>query len=227
VAQQRRAARRGLDHGAVRGQVAADDREPWQAGHRVADRPDRAARPAADLGQRLAEWLARCGGDGQVEVRRDLGEQRGNAAGVSQVRHQARSDRADVGDHGDRRAGVGELLQRQPDRAAARDRAQVDHRVRRPADGGQGHDRVAETGRGQHIGRPVPCGGHGHLRISGSFSYTSAAWAEVAGLLSSARIRLGPLITHRFPLHRFEDAYEALRESDGPRGKVMLDVPPA
>jgi 2-desacetyl-2-hydroxyethyl bacteriochlorophyllide A dehydrogenase len=62
------------------------------------------------------------------------------------------------------------------------------------------------------------------LRISASFAYTSAAWAEVAGLLSSGQIRLGPLITHRFPLHRFEDAYQALRESDGPRGKVMLDV---
>jgi L-iditol 2-dehydrogenase len=65
------------------------------------------------------------------------------------------------------------------------------------------------------------------LRISASFAYTSAAWAEVAGLLSSGKIRLGPLITHRFPLDRFEDAYRALRESDGPRGKVMLDVGPA
>jgi threonine dehydrogenase-like Zn-dependent dehydrogenase len=65
------------------------------------------------------------------------------------------------------------------------------------------------------------------LRISASFAYTSAAWAEVAGLLSSGQIRLGPLITHRFPLHRFEDAYQALRESDGPRGKVILDVTPA
>jgi L-iditol 2-dehydrogenase len=65
------------------------------------------------------------------------------------------------------------------------------------------------------------------LRISASFAYTSAAWAEVAGLLSSGQIRLGPLITHRFPLHRFEDAYQALRDPAGPRGKVMLDVTPA
>jgi 2-desacetyl-2-hydroxyethyl bacteriochlorophyllide A dehydrogenase len=65
------------------------------------------------------------------------------------------------------------------------------------------------------------------LRISASFAYTSAAWAELAGLLSSGQIRLGPLITHRFPLHRFEDAYRALRDPAGPRGKVMLDVTPA
>jgi threonine dehydrogenase-like Zn-dependent dehydrogenase len=65
------------------------------------------------------------------------------------------------------------------------------------------------------------------LRISASFAYASAAWAEVAGLLGSGQIRLGPLITQRFPLHRFEDAYQALRDSDGSRGKVMLDVTPA
>jgi L-iditol 2-dehydrogenase len=65
------------------------------------------------------------------------------------------------------------------------------------------------------------------LRISASFAYTSASWAEVAGLLSSGQIRLGPLITHRFPLDRFEDAYRALRDPAGPRGKVMLDVTPA
>jgi threonine dehydrogenase-like Zn-dependent dehydrogenase len=39
--------------------------------------------------------------------------------------------------------------------------------------------------------------------------------AEVAGLLSSGKIWLGPLITYRFPLHRLEDAYQALLESDG------------
>jgi len=50
--------------------------------------------------------------------------------------------------------------------------------------------------------------------------------AEVTALLSSGRIRLSPLITHRFPLEEYEDAYRALRESFGPRGKVILDVTP-
>jgi 2-desacetyl-2-hydroxyethyl bacteriochlorophyllide A dehydrogenase len=62
------------------------------------------------------------------------------------------------------------------------------------------------------------------LRISASFSYTSAAWAEVTALLGSGRIRLEPLITHRFPLDKFEEAFGVLRESSGPRGKVMLEV---
>ncbi len=64
------------------------------------------------------------------------------------------------------------------------------------------------------------------LRISASFAYTSAAWAEVTALLGSGRIRLSPLITHRFPLDAYEEAYQMLRESSGARGKVMLDVNP-
>jgi 2-desacetyl-2-hydroxyethyl bacteriochlorophyllide A dehydrogenase len=64
------------------------------------------------------------------------------------------------------------------------------------------------------------------LQISASFSYTSAAWAEVTALLGSGRVRLTPLVTHRFPLDAYEEAFEVLRESSGPRGKVMLDVNP-
>jgi len=64
------------------------------------------------------------------------------------------------------------------------------------------------------------------LLISASFAYTSAAWAEVSALLSSGQIRLSPLVTHRFPLEAYEQAYQVLRESFGPRGKVILDVNP-
>jgi len=62
------------------------------------------------------------------------------------------------------------------------------------------------------------------LLISASFSYTSAAWAEVTALLSSGQISPAPLITHRFPLAAYAEAYQVLRASEGPRGKVMLNV---
>ena len=62
------------------------------------------------------------------------------------------------------------------------------------------------------------------LLISASFAYTSAAFAEVTGLLSAGQIRPAPLITHRFPLEAHEEAYQVLHEGSGPRGKVMLDV---
>jgi 2-desacetyl-2-hydroxyethyl bacteriochlorophyllide A dehydrogenase len=62
------------------------------------------------------------------------------------------------------------------------------------------------------------------LLIAASFGYTSAAFGEVAALLRAGQITLGPLITHRFPLEKFADAYEALRSAAGVRGKVMLDI---
>ena len=64
------------------------------------------------------------------------------------------------------------------------------------------------------------------LLISASFAYTSAAFAEVTGLLSSGQISPAPLITHRFPLEDYEQAYQMLRSGSGPRGKVMLDINP-
>ncbi len=67
------------------------------------------------------------------------------------------------------------------------------------------------------------------LLISASFAYTSAAFAEVTALLSAGQISPGALITHRFPLEAYADAYEALRsgpKNSGPRGKVMLDINP-
>ena len=64
------------------------------------------------------------------------------------------------------------------------------------------------------------------LLISASFAYTSAAFAEVTALLSAGQVRPRPLITHRFPLEAYQEAYQVLREGSGPRGKVMLDVTP-
>jgi L-iditol 2-dehydrogenase len=71
---------------------------------------------------------------------------------------------------------------------------------------------------------PVDTVVNNDLLLAASFAYTSAAWDEVAGLLRAGRIRLGPLITHRFTLEQYADAYQALRGSTGPRGKVLLEV---
>jgi 2-desacetyl-2-hydroxyethyl bacteriochlorophyllide A dehydrogenase len=71
---------------------------------------------------------------------------------------------------------------------------------------------------------PVDDAVNNDLLISASFAYTSGAFAEVAALLSSGQIRPAPLITHRFPLEAYEEAYQVLRAGSGPRGKVMLDV---
>jgi L-iditol 2-dehydrogenase len=62
------------------------------------------------------------------------------------------------------------------------------------------------------------------LAILASFGYTSAAFGEVAALLRAGQIRLGPLVTHRFALEKFQEAYEVLRSGTGVRGKVMLEL---
>jgi 2-desacetyl-2-hydroxyethyl bacteriochlorophyllide A dehydrogenase len=62
------------------------------------------------------------------------------------------------------------------------------------------------------------------LTIRGSFGYTSSAWRDVVALLNSGRLRLGFLVTHRFPLADWAQALEALRSAEGPRGKVVLTI---
>jgi 2-desacetyl-2-hydroxyethyl bacteriochlorophyllide A dehydrogenase len=66
---------------------------------------------------------------------------------------------------------------------------------------------------------------NGDLSIVGSFSYTSAAWRRVVELLGSGELDLGFLVTHRFALDDFAAAFDALRNADGPRGKVIVEVP--
>jgi threonine dehydrogenase-like Zn-dependent dehydrogenase len=83
---------------------------------------------------------------------------------------------------------------------------------------------VGLAGNDVKAGLPIDDVVNNDLRISASFAYTSAAWAEVTALLSAGQIRLSPLITHRLPLEAYEEAYQVLRSSSGPRGKVILEV---
>jgi threonine dehydrogenase-like Zn-dependent dehydrogenase len=80
------------------------------------------------------------------------------------------------------------------------------------------------TGNGVSAGFPIDDVVNNDLVITVSFGYTSAAWAEVTGLLSAGQLRLAPLITHRFPLAAYADAYTTLRHGTGPRGKVLIEV---
>jgi len=74
------------------------------------------------------------------------------------------------------------------------------------------------------VALPVDDVVNGDITIIGSFSYTRDAWREVVELLNSGALDLSGLVTHRFPLSGFRDAVATLRESDGPRGKILLDV---
>ena len=62
------------------------------------------------------------------------------------------------------------------------------------------------------------------LTLAASFGYTSGAWSSVVQLLSSGRIRPGQIVTHRFALADYGEAFAALARADGARGKVMLEI---
>ncbi len=80
---------------------------------------------------------------------------------------------------------------------------------------------------GNKIGVPLPIDDivNGDLSIFGSFSYTSSAWRRVVELLGSGELDLGFLVTHRFTLDEFAAAFDALRHTEGPRGKVVVEIP--
>ncbi|HEY8343450.1 MAG TPA: L-threonine 3-dehydrogenase [Calditerricola sp.] len=56
------------------------------------------------------------------------------------------------------------------------------------------------------------------LGITGRRIYET--WQQTAGLLASGQVNLEPLITHRFPLERFAEAFELMKS--GQCGKIVL-----
>lgn len=61
------------------------------------------------------------------------------------------------------------------------------------------------------------------LVLSGSVGYTSPVWTQVVDLLGAELVELGPILTHRFPIERFEDAFRLMAEREGVVGKVLLE----
>ena len=77
---------------------------------------------------------------------------------------------------------------------------------------------------GQTVELPADLLVNNDLTLAASFGYTSAAWARVVDLLNAGTIAPGRIVTHRFPLERFEDAFAVLAAPSGVRGKVVLDI---
>lgn len=64
------------------------------------------------------------------------------------------------------------------------------------------------------------------LEYIGSVAYTSAVWSRLVGLLHAGLVDLSPIVTHRFPAERFEDAFALMDNRDGVVGKVVLEHVP-
>jgi threonine dehydrogenase-like Zn-dependent dehydrogenase len=60
------------------------------------------------------------------------------------------------------------------------------------------------------------------LHVEGILGYTTQSWTRTLELVSSGRIRLADLITHRAPLEEFGTALELLESRNQPMGKVAI-----
>jgi threonine dehydrogenase-like Zn-dependent dehydrogenase len=78
--------------------------------------------------------------------------------------------------------------------------------------------------------------GHGHdlvlpadrlalrdLTLFGSVGYTTSVWTRMVALVRAGLVDLDPIVTHRFPLERFDEAFALLDDRHGIVGKVVLE----
>ncbi len=63
------------------------------------------------------------------------------------------------------------------------------------------------------------------MDVVGSCSYPTSAWSSVVRLLEHGLLDLDPIVTHRFPADRFEDAFALMDSRDGVVAKVVLEHP--
>jgi L-iditol 2-dehydrogenase len=65
----------------------------------------------------------------------------------------------------------------------------------------------------------------GDMDVIGSCSYSTAAWSHVVRILERGLVDLDPIVTHRFPARRFEDAFALMDNREGVVAKVVLEHP--
>jgi 2-desacetyl-2-hydroxyethyl bacteriochlorophyllide A dehydrogenase len=65
----------------------------------------------------------------------------------------------------------------------------------------------------------------GDMDVIGSCSYSTAAWSHVVRILERGLVDLDPIVTHRFPAHRFAEAFDLMDNRDGVVAKVVLEHP--
>jgi threonine dehydrogenase-like Zn-dependent dehydrogenase len=79
------------------------------------------------------------------------------------------------------------------------------------------------AGRDEELALPADRIALRDLSILGSVGYTTAAWAQMVALLGARLVDLDPIVTHRFPLERFEDAFALMDTREGVVAKILLE----
>ena len=79
------------------------------------------------------------------------------------------------------------------------------------------------AGQGQELVLPADRIPLRDLSLLGSVGYTTAAWAHMVALLRERLVDLDPIVTHRFPLEAFEDAFALMDERRGVVARIVLE----
>jgi len=79
------------------------------------------------------------------------------------------------------------------------------------------------AGQGRELTLPADRIALRDLSLLGSVGYTTAAWARMVGLLRERLVELEPIVTHRFPLERFQDAFALMDDRRGVVGRIVLE----
>jgi threonine dehydrogenase-like Zn-dependent dehydrogenase len=100
----------------------------------------------------------------------------------------------------------------------------VDLATRLPREGGRAL-LLGIAGEGRELCLPADRLVLRDLVVSGSVGYTTPAWTRVVELLGAGLVDFAPIVTHRFPVERFEDAFRLMVDREGIVGKVLLEHP--
>ena len=79
------------------------------------------------------------------------------------------------------------------------------------------------AGRGRNLRLPADRIALRDLSVFGSVGYTTSAWARMVALLRDRLLDLDPIVTHRFPLEQFEDAFALMDDRNGVVAKIVLE----
>jgi len=79
------------------------------------------------------------------------------------------------------------------------------------------------AGQGRELTLPADRIALRDLSLFGSVGYTSQTWARMVELVRERLVDLEPIVTHRFPLERFEDAFALMDDRTGVVAKIVLE----
>jgi L-iditol 2-dehydrogenase len=79
------------------------------------------------------------------------------------------------------------------------------------------------AGEGRTLELPADRITFGDMDVIGSFSYTTSTWSHVVDLLTRGLVDFEPIVTHRFPAARFDDAFRLMDAREGVVAKVVLE----